>query len=118
MNNENLVPFGSNPERDREIRRKGALATAEKKRQRKSLKEALLIMLSTSRDGQDATIQDNWVDALATKLENGDIPTSIFVRDSIGEKPVEKVENTISSENKQAVDDFLKEVKNGKSKNT
>ena len=115
---DNLIPLGSNPERDKEIRRMGQKAQAEKKRQRKSLKEALLIMLSTSRDGQDATIQDNWVDALATKLENGDIPTSIFVRDSIGEKPVEKVENKITSENKEALDDYLKEVKNGKSKNT
>lgn len=117
---ENLVPLGSNPERDREIHRKGALATAEKKRQRRTLKEDLLWLLSQPAEDGDGKIT-NQAKILAALLEQaslGNVKAYTAIEASIGEKPVERVENTISSENKQAVDDFLKEVKNGKSKNT
>lgn len=118
MNNENLIPFGKYPERDREIHRKGALATAEKKRQRRTLREDLIALLSKKCEDEDKTYQDAMISAILAQAINGNVKAATFVRDTIGEKPVEKVENTISSENKQAVDDFLKEVKNGKSKNT
>lgn len=116
MNDKNLVPFGKNPERDREIQRKGQQAQAEKKRQRRTLKEDLLALLSTEKDGK--TLQEAMVVAILKQALNGSVKAYTAIEASIGEKPVEKVENTISSENKQAVDDFLKEVKNGKSKDT
>lgn len=115
---DNLIPFGKDPERDREIHRKGALATAEKKRQRRTLREDLIALLSKKCEDKDETYQDAMITAILAQAINGNVKAATFVRDTIGEKPVEKVENTISSENKQAVDDFLKEVKNGKSKNT
>lgn len=116
MNNENLIPFGKDPDRDKEIRRMGQKAQAEKKRQRRTLKEDLLALLSTEKDGK--TLQEAMVVAILKQALNGNIKAYTAIEASIGEKPVERVENTISSENKQAVDDFLKEVKNGKSKNT
>jgi hypothetical protein len=117
MNNENLVPLGNNPERDREIRRKGALAAAEKKRQRRTLKEEWLELLSIVNE-EGISNQRLVLDAILLEALKGNVKAYTAIEASIGEKPVEKVENTISSENKQAVDDFLKEVKNGKSKNT
>lgn len=114
----NLIPFGKDPERDREIHRKGALATAEKKRKRRTLREDLIALLSKKCEDNNETYQDAMISAILAQAINGNVKAATFVRDTIGEKPVEKVENTISSENKQAVDDFLKEVKNGKSKNT
>ena len=114
---DNLIPLGSNPERDKEIRRMGQKAQAEKKRQRRTLREDLIALLS--KDYEDnQTFQDAMITAILAQAIHGNVKAATFVRDTIGEKPVEKVENTISSENKKAVDDFLKEVKNGKSKDT
>lgn len=36
------------------------------------------------------------IEALATKAANGDVQASTFLRDLLGEKPVERVEQTIS----------------------
>jgi hypothetical protein len=113
---DNLIPLGSNPERDKEIRRMGQKAQAEKKRQRRTLKEDLLALLSTEKDGK--TLQEAMVVAILKQALNGNIKAYTAIEASIGEKPVERVENTITSENKEALDSYLKEVKNGKSKNT
>lgn len=114
----NLIPFGKDPERDKEIHRKGALATAEKKRQRRTLKEDLIALLGMKCEDEDKTYQDAMITAILAQAINGNVKAATFVRDTIGEKPVERVENTITSENKEALDSYLKEVKNGKSKNT
>lgn len=36
------------------------------------------------------------IDALATKAASGDVQASTFLRDLLGEKPVEKVEQTVN----------------------
>lgn len=115
---DNLIPLGSNPERDKEIRRMGQKAQAEKKRQRRTLKEDLIALLGMKCEDEDKTYQDAMITAILAQAINGNVKAATFVRDTIGEKPVEKVENTITSENKEALDSYLKEVKNGKSKNT
>ena len=115
---DNLIPLGSNPERDKEIRRMGQKAQAEKKRQRRTLKEDLIALLGMKCEDEDKTYQDAMITAILAQAINGNVKAATFVRDTIGEKPVKKVENTITSENKEALDSYLKEVKNGKSKNT
>lgn len=87
---ENLKPISS-VEEAREKGRKGGLASVESFRKRKKLKEELSLMLEVVMSN-GKTVQENWVSALSKKLLEGDIQTSIFVRDTIGEKPMDKVE--------------------------
>lgn len=110
---ENLIPFGNNPEKDREIRRKGALAVAEKKRQRRTLKETLLALLE-SKDKNGKTYQDNIGLALIVKALDGDVSAYKAIESSIGETQATKIDATVNDENKNIMKEYLESVKNGK----
>lgn len=79
------------PSEARENGRKGGKKRGENARKRKSLKEELLALLEIEQQN-GKTIQENWVTALAKNLLKGDVKTSVFVRDTIGEKPKELLE--------------------------
>lgn len=79
------------PQEAREYGEKGGKKRAENIKKRKCLKEELLALLSIEQQN-GKTIQENWVTALAKNLLRGDVRTSVFVRDTIGEKPKELVE--------------------------
>ena len=89
---ENLRPVSSTEEA-RERGRKGGLASGEARRKRKTLKEELLLMLS------DGDIQEKISVALINEAINGNNSGSVtkafeVIRDTIGERPVEKVQAT------------------------
>ena len=89
---ENLRPVSSKEEA-RERGRKGGLASGEARRKRKTLKEELLLMLS------DGDIQEKISLALINEAINGNNAGSVtkaceVIRDTIGERPVEKVQAT------------------------
>ena len=89
---ENLRPVSSKDEA-RERGRKGGLASGEARRKRKTLKEELLSMLS------DGDIQEKISIALINEAINGNNAGSVtkafeVIRDTIGERPVEKVQAT------------------------
>ena len=89
---ENLHPVSSTEEA-RERGRKGGLASGEARRKRKTLKEELLLMLS------DGDIQEKISLALINEAINGNNAGSVtkafeVIRDTIGERPVEKVQAT------------------------
>ena len=91
-NEQNLKPVKSKKEA-RERGRKGGLASGEARRKRKTLKEELLLMLS------DGDIQEKISLALineAINRNNAGSVTKAFevIRDTIGERPVEKVQAT------------------------
>ena len=91
-NEQNLKPVSSKKEA-RERGRKGGLASVESRRKRKTLKEELLLMLS------EGDIQEKISLALineAIKGNNAGSVTKAFevIRDTIGERPVEKVQAT------------------------
>ena len=91
MKEENLIPFNKmTEEQQREIARKGGIASQKKAKERKKLKEALLIALDIEKG--DKTVQEIGVEALLEKFMSGDIQAFTTVRDTIGEKPVDKVE--------------------------
>lgn len=80
-------------EEQREIAIKGGKASGEARRNRKTLKEELLAILS------DGNIQENIALALVKEAVEGNNAGSVtkafeVIRDTIGEKPVEKVEQT------------------------
>lgn len=81
---ENLRPVSSKDEA-RERGRKGGLASGESRRKRKTLKEELLLMLSDGETQQSVTL------ALIEKAMAGDTKAFEVIRDTIGEKPVDKV---------------------------
>jgi hypothetical protein len=83
-NEQNLKPVTSKKEA-RERGRKGGLASGEARRKRKTLKEELLLMLSKGETQQSVTL------ALIEKAMSGDTKAFEVIRDTIGEKPVDKV---------------------------
>ena len=93
-NEQNLKPFNELTENEqRAIASAGGKASGEARRKRKTLKEELLLMLS------DGDIQEKISLALINEAINGNNAGSVtkafeVIRDTIGEKPVEKVQAT------------------------
>ena len=83
-NEQNLKPVSSKKEA-RERGRKGGLASGEARRKRKTLKEELLLILSEGETQQSVTL------ALIEKAMSGDTKAFEVIRDTIGEKPIDKV---------------------------
>ena len=91
-NDSNLKPFSElTEEEQREIRKKGGKASVEARRRRKTLKEELLALLSIG------DVQEKLSLALLDEALHGNKAGSVtkafeVIRDTIGEKPVDKVE--------------------------
>ncbi len=87
MNEDNLISLADRTtEEQREIARKGGIASGKARRERKTLKEELLLLLSTNDNNNKISL------AILQKALNGDIQAFTTIRDTIGEKPVDKVE--------------------------
>ena len=85
-NNENLVSLADRTTSEkRAIASAGGKASGEARRKRKTLKEELLLMLSEGETQQSVTL------ALIEKAMGGDTKAFEVIRDTIGEKPVDKV---------------------------
>lgn len=69
--------------------KKGAAVTNAAKRQYASFRDAFKAMM-TDEDRQKI------YDALITKAMSGDVRAAEFLRDTLGEKPVERVEQTVN----------------------
>lgn len=94
MNEQNLIPQNRRTKREqREIASKGGKKSGEARRDRKKLKEALLLLLAKGE------IQDNICLALIEKAQSGDVKAFEVIRDTIGEKPVDKLAHTDSEGN-------------------
>lgn len=88
-NEENLINLKDRtPEERKEIARKGAEATNKLLRERKTLKQELLILLSQN------NMQEKISLALLEKATTGDTKAYEVIRDTIGEKPKEEIEVT------------------------
>ena len=86
-NEQNLKPVKSKKEA-RERGRKGGLASGEARRKRKTLKEELLLML------EDEEVQKSVAVALIQEAQNGNVKAFGMLRDTIGERPIDKVQAT------------------------
>ena len=85
-NTENLVSLADRTtDEQRAIASAGGKASGEARRKRKTLKEELLLMLSEGETQQSVTL------ALIEKAMSGDTKAFEVIRDTIGEKPVDKV---------------------------
>lgn len=102
-NNKNIEQYKFNkrtPEEQREIARQGGIKSGEVRRQRKTLKEELLLLLDENDNQKNMTVQ------LLLKALDGDIKAFEVVRDTIGEKPTDKVDMTANL----SYEDTLKKV--------
>ena len=68
--------------------KKGGIRSGEARRARKTLKETLLLML------EEGNTQDNITLALLQKALNGDTKAYEVIRDTVGEKPTDKIEQS------------------------
>lgn len=94
-NEKNLIPFTSEQSREKakENGRKGGIKSGEAKRARKTLREELLMLLA------EDDIQNRISVALISEAMEGNKAGSVtkafeVIRDTIGEKPVDKIEMT------------------------
>lgn len=89
MNEHNLKILS--PNEARKNGRKGGIKSGQIRKERKALKEQLLMMLECG------DIQENICLALIDKAQSGDIKAFEVIRDTIGEKPSDKHELTSES---------------------
>ena len=94
---ENLKPFNQlTEEEQRELARKGGIRSGEVRRERKKFKEDLIAALEAIKDGK--TVQELGVEAIISKFIAGDMQAFTIVRDTIGEKPTDRVEADVKNE--------------------
>ena len=88
-NEQNLKPIRELSSEEAKRRgRQGGLNSAAAKRARKTLKETLLMMLEEGNMQNDITL------ALLQKALNGDTKAYEVIRDTVGEKPTDKIEQS------------------------
>lgn len=87
----NLIPINTlSKERQQEIRSMGGKASQAKRRERKSLKEQMLLMLETDPTIQDRLIEKLFERAYKTGEKTGAAANRAFeiIRETIGETPI------------------------------
>ncbi len=86
-NMDNLIPNSKrSPEEVRENGRKGGIKSGETRRKRKTLREELLALLETEQYQEKISL------SLIKQAVDGNTKAFEVIRDSIGEKPSDKVE--------------------------
>ena len=96
-NEENLKPFNELTEKEqRELAKKGGIASGKARAKRKKFKDDLIAALEAIKDGK--TVQELGVEAIISKFIAGDIQAFTTVRDTVGEKPTDKVKADVKQE--------------------
>lgn len=127
MNEKNLkVPTS---EQAREYGRKGGLASAKKKKERKAFKESLEMLLQMPAPevainqirkqmpkikNKDLNCQNAVLVGMVLAAIKGNVKAAEMIRDTIGEKPAEKVEATntnINIEDEKVINEVLNKLK-------
>lgn len=106
-NDENLIPMNElTKEQQREIARKGGIASGKARAKKKMLKTLLEEALSKGTETDNNYI--NITLALIQQANNGNVKAYEVIRDTLGQKPKEQIEishDTNEIENK--IDDYL-----------
>jgi hypothetical protein len=91
---DNLIHFSERtPEERKAIASRGGRASVESKRARKTLKEELLLLL------EEADTQKNISVAMIQKAMSGDTRAFEIIRDTVGEKPVDRLDSNVNISN-------------------
>lgn len=95
MNEENLISLADRTtEEQREIAKKGGIASGKARRKRKTLKEELLLLLEKGDTQEKVSL------ALIQQALEGNTKAFEVIRDSIGEKPIDKSLNATTDAKK------------------
>ena len=107
---ENLVSLGDRTtEEQREIARQGGIASGKARRERKQFKETLETLLSmqlndgeglaiegiqafASLNGQNVSVQEAILIKQVQRALKGDIKSAEYIRDSVGQRPADRLE--------------------------
>ena len=90
---ENLIPCDKrSKEEARELGRKGGIASGIARRERKTLKDELIMLLDTDDNNKKISV------ALLKRALEGDISAFTTIRDTIGEKPSDKIDANLNSD--------------------
>ena len=90
---ENLIPTNQRSKDEaRELGRKGGIASGKARRERKTLKEELIMLLEDDDNNLKISV------ALLKRALDGDISAFTTIRDTIGEKPTDRIEADVNSE--------------------
>lgn len=93
MNEENLIPMSERSKEEvREIARRGGIKSGETRRRKKTFKQELMWLLEENNNQQNITL------ALIKEALDGNTKAFEVIRDTVGEKPVDKLEADIGSE--------------------
>lgn len=85
----NLIPLNKRTKEEQKvIVTQGGIASGIERNRRRTLKEELMLML------QDEELQKSITVALLKEAENGNTKAYEIVRDTVGEKPTDKIEQT------------------------
>ena len=83
---ENLIPFNElTEEKQRELARKGGIASGEARRRKKTFKEELITLLENGNTQEKISV------ALIQQALEGNTKAFEVIRDTVGEKPVDKL---------------------------
>ena len=93
-NAENLIPNSQRtPEELREMARKGGIASGKARAERKTLKEELLLLLSQGNTQEKISL------SLIAQAMEGNTKAFEVIRDTVGEKPTDKIEADVGITN-------------------
>lgn len=95
MNVSNLIPLSQRTKEERrEIATQGGIASGQSRRERKAIRQALEEALSMpcEVEGESLTNVEAIAAAMVKKAREGDVRAFIEVRNSVGEKPAERIE--------------------------
>ena len=96
-NSENLKPMNKRTKSEqRKIAQKAGIKSGEKRRERKRLKELLEIALQLPNEETGEQNDLAITVAIINKARKGDVSAYLAIRDTLGEKPVEKQEVRIN----------------------
>ena len=114
---ENLIPLNERAkDEQREIARKGGIARGEQRREEKLIKDSLKILLAMPSTKGNETIQDDLALALVNAGLGGNVKAIETIRDTLGQKPSDKVEvtnNEMSAEQREEMfERIMEEVNN------
>ena len=112
MNEENLIPMNQRSESEvRDLGKKGGIASGEARREKKMLKELLEDALSKGTETDNEYV--NITLALIREANKGNVKAYEVIRDTLGQKPVEEVKVTKSTDDTiKEIDDYLCKKKN------
>ena len=104
------------PNERREIAKKAGKASGVSRRKSKSIREALKALLSgkIEHKGELMVGNDDIALSMFDKALNGDVQAFKEIRDTVCEKPVERVEASVKNESQELLKEYLEQAKGGK----